>query len=92
MMTGAPLPEHSQMKIAFYSFPSTSAEIEVYSRLGNIDVVAARHLADHGHVTNVVQIGFYLSGDVLCSSSKSRYPMVTEDAKPLKGYLVRFSL
>ena len=55
------------MRIAFYSFPNSTAEIEVYSRLGNIDVQSARCLADKGQVTNAVQIGFYLSGDVSCS-------------------------
>ena len=41
-----PLPEHTQTKIAFYSFPKTIAQIEIYSRLGNIDFNKARELSN----------------------------------------------
>ena len=50
--------------LAYYSFPSTTNEIKIYSRLGNIDYYKAKELANNGSIENVVQIGFYLSGDV----------------------------
>ena len=59
-LNGCPLPEHSQMKIAFYSFPSSTAEIEVYSRLGNIDVLAARNLSDQGPLKQGVFQFFFI--------------------------------
>lgn len=63
-----PIPEHSQVRIAFYSFPTSISEIRLYSFVGNgqlDDFKKANDLVlQPGVVRNALQIGFHLSAEV----------------------------
>ncbi|VDO06753.1 unnamed protein product [Rodentolepis nana] len=75
-----PIPEHIQKAIAHYSFPSTTREIKVYSALGTGSVNCFRKassLFTQNGVRDCLQIGFYISANVIHSSTDPKIRHVT---------------
>lgn len=72
-----PVPDHSQLSICFNSFPSSIAEISMYSCLANgqtkdfQDALYRLSMEDIENqlILNVLQIGFTLSADVLVKTT-----------------------
>ena len=64
-----PIPEHSQVRIAFYSFPTSVSEIRLYSVIGNgqlDEFERASCLVQQAQsVKNAIQIGFHLSAQII---------------------------
>nr|CDS25348.1 zinc finger SWIM domain containing protein,zinc finger protein swim domain containing protein [Hymenolepis microstoma] len=75
-----PVPEHIQKTIAHYSFPSTSREIRMYSALGTGSVNCfrkANFLFMQNGVRDCLQIGFYISANVIHSATDPKIRHVT---------------
>ncbi|VUZ41441.1 unnamed protein product, partial [Hymenolepis diminuta] len=70
-----PIPEHIQKTIAQYSFPSTSREIEMYSGLGTGSKSCfhkASFIFMQNGVRDCLQIGFYISANVIHSTTDKK--------------------